>query len=346
MSFPMGSYHDGFSTSLELYSRMDSPVVINQHLCGNGAYEMSIIDEVEFELPPYSSAETSWYSSSSEDLNTVKGFCQQSVNSSLENMIPGPRRSAFTTYMKADSNAAVNSFNSGQIQYKKCFSLLRKIEEERKLESQRSRVTVPAATADKINNSQQPKSGFQNKSAFEHMLAERNRRVKLKQHFSNLLSLLPRNSKRDKHSILANTTTYLTQLKLRVAELEERNQNLEESIPTNMSNQDQGSSGFESHEHNGTVLYHSDKITVEQCEDIPCQVNIRLSVQENLVSNTTDLLIRVLERLRAEHFEVLSIRSHTQTPTFHATILVTPKGLAWVKSKWQAFGSVLAQFLP
>ncbi|GLJ23393.1 hypothetical protein SUGI_0442580 [Cryptomeria japonica] len=46
----------------------------------------------------------------------------------------------------------------------------------------------------------------------------RNNNQKLK----NLYSLLPRNCKKDKHSILANTTYYLTELKLRVCELEQQ----------------------------------------------------------------------------------------------------------------------------
>nr|AVL95375.1 transcription factor bHLH1 [Diospyros kaki] len=63
-----------------------------------------------------------------------------------------------------------------------------------------------------------------------HTISERKRREKLNESFQALRSLLPPGTKKDKASVLASTTQYLTSLKAQVADLSRRNRVLEAQI--------------------------------------------------------------------------------------------------------------------
>ncbi|KAJ6819242.1 putative receptor-like protein kinase [Iris pallida] len=69
----------------------------------------------------------------------------------------------------------------------------------------------------------QPSSSNQ----LHHMISERKRREKINQSFLALRMLLPPGSKKDKASVLSNTTNYVKALKAQISELEERNKMLE-----------------------------------------------------------------------------------------------------------------------
>ena len=71
---------------------------------------------------------------------------------------------------------------------KRSFKFLRKIDEKRR---EAQRLSQAANTEEQLAFN----ASLQNKAAFHHMIAERNRKIKLKQHFSLLHSLLPHNSK-------------------------------------------------------------------------------------------------------------------------------------------------------
>ncbi|GLJ23382.1 hypothetical protein SUGI_0442390 [Cryptomeria japonica] len=240
----MATFFDGFNPSFDL----DCPVIGSENACSVMEemldFETSLYVEgvLAFKVPPYSSTETSWHSNSSEDLQSAEGFNQLVVHS-LPYSQSVCAQTAFCKYNKANPVPVVDIFKRGQILHNRCLDVLRKIEKKQKLTRQISMQT--AAPPPPPHQVQQSKSGFQNKSVFDHMLAERNRRVKLRQHFSNLRSLMPTITKKDKHSILANTTSYLQELKLCVAELEHQNQILQESVS---SNKEDGSKGFESME--------------------------------------------------------------------------------------------------
>ncbi|GLJ23391.1 hypothetical protein SUGI_0442560 [Cryptomeria japonica] len=300
---------------------------------GNDASEIIIMDDAQFEIPI-------------SDV-MIDGFCKKPEDSS-GNRIQEPQHiSAFSAYIKSKSNASVDSSTSCENMHKRCFRFLRKIDEDRKVEIQRSRRSA-AAVAGKNNQELKKKKKNQTKSTFKHMIAERNRRVKLNEHFENLYSLLPRNCKKDKHSILANITDYLKELKLRVCELEQRTESVEESIPRNFSNSEEGSPGFESHDYHfnsdSLLLYRSADVILEQCDDIPCQVKVIINVQMTTVSCSANLLLRVIELLRAKQLEILSV-SHKKGFGFQATLVVLPKGEDWNISHWQIFGSLVSQTL-
>ncbi|CAM6129593.1 unnamed protein product [Calypogeia fissa] len=67
-------------------------------------------------------------------------------------------------------------------------------------------------------------------AAFSHMLAERRRRTKQNENFSQLKFLIPSAAKLDKASVLAATITYIHELKARVKDLELSNQSLKNQL--------------------------------------------------------------------------------------------------------------------
>ncbi|GLJ23385.1 hypothetical protein SUGI_0442460 [Cryptomeria japonica] len=340
----MATFFDGFNPSFDL----DCPVISGENACSVMDemldFEASLYVEgmLAFKVPPYASTETSWHSNSSENLQSAEGFNQLAVNSLPCSQRSVRAQSAFCKYINANQTPAVDFFKSGQILHKRCLGVLRKIEKKRKLTRQISMQTAPPPPP----QLKQSKSGFQNKSAFDHMQAERNRRVKLKQHFSNLCSLVPKITKKDKLSILANTTSYLQELKLRVDELEQQNQILQESVSTN---KEEGSRGFESTEQScnsdNRVIYSSDEVTLEQWKKNPCQVNMKIIIQKDKVLCPASLLIKQLDLLRSKQMEVLSIQSQTQPFQFLSEILLRPNGEAWDVSKWQNLATTIREFL-
>ncbi|GLJ23399.1 hypothetical protein SUGI_0442750 [Cryptomeria japonica] len=302
---------------------IESLLETSKSALGNDAPEIIIMDDYQFELPPY---------------DIMMDRFDQQFGNSLENKMWAPQFSAFTTYINPHSNAAADSFVSSETLHKKCFTFLRKIDEDRKLEIPRS-CLMALSNAKKKN---------QEKSAFHHMIAERNRRVKLNQHFQNLYSLLPTSCKKDKHSILANATSYLRELKLRVCELEQQSESVEESIHRNFTNSEGGNGGFESHDKpfrsKSSLLYRNEDVILEQCEDFPRQVKIMINVQRRIVSCPASLLIKVIEMLSAEQLEIISL-SHIKGFGFQAIFIVLPKGEDWDTSHWQTIGSLVCRTL-
>ncbi|AQL04097.1 Putative HLH DNA-binding domain superfamily protein [Zea mays] len=67
-------------------------------------------------------------------------------------------------------------------------------------------------------------------SQLHHMFSERRRRERLNESFQTLRALLPPGTKKDKATVLANTTEYMKKLIADVSELEERNRRLEAQL--------------------------------------------------------------------------------------------------------------------
>ncbi|GLJ23384.1 hypothetical protein SUGI_0442430 [Cryptomeria japonica] len=332
----MATFNDGFNASFDL----DCPVISCENSC-------SVMEEMlAFEAPlcveDVLAFETSWHSNSSEDLQSAEGFNQLAVNSLLCSQSVYAQ-TAFCKYIKANPAPDVDSFKSGQILHKRCLGVLRKIDKKRKLTMQISMQTTPPPPPPQLKQS---KSGFQKKSAFNHMLAERNRRVKLREYFANLCFLVPKITKKDKHSILANTTSYLQELKLRVDELEQQNQILQEPASTH---KEEGSKWFESTEQSynsdNRVIYSSDEVTLEQWKKSPCQVNMKIILQKDKVLCPASLLIKLLDLSRSKQMEVLSMQSQTHPFQFRSDILLRPNGEAWDVSKWQNFATTIRESL-
>ncbi|GLJ23386.1 hypothetical protein SUGI_0442470 [Cryptomeria japonica] len=340
----MATFFDGFNPSFDL----DCPAISSENACSvmdemlDFEASLYVEDMPAFKVPPYASTETSWHSNSSDDLQSAEGFNQSAVDS-LPCSQSMCTQTAFCKYIKANQTPAVDFFKSGQLFHKRCLGVLRKIEKKRKLTRQISMQTAPPPPLPQLKQS---KSAIQNKSAIDHMLAERNRRVKLRQHFANLCSLVPKITKNDKHSILANTTSYLQELKLRVAELEQQNQILQESVSTN---KEEGSRRFKSTEQSynsdNRVIYRSDEVTLEQWKENPWKVNLKIIIKKDKVFCPASLLIKQLDLLRSKQLEVLSIQSQTEPFQFRSEILLRPNGEAWDVSKWQNFATTIRESL-
>ncbi|GLJ21465.1 hypothetical protein SUGI_0396020 [Cryptomeria japonica] len=325
-----------FSGNIGACSAIESLLQISETDFGNDASANNIMHDAQFEIPI------------SEIM--MDGFCQELENSSENNRIREPQHSAFSAYIKPQLNARVadSSGVSSENLHKRCLRFLRENDQDRKVGVQRSHRTAPAVARNN-NEELKEKKKDKAKSAFQHMIAERNRRVKLNQHFQNLYYLLPRNCKKDKHSILANATYYLKELKLRVCELQQRSESVDELIPRNFSNSsEEVSVRFESHDNpfnsGSLLLYRSDDVILEQCDDIPCEVKIKINVETKMVSCSASLLLRVIELLRAWQLEILSV-SHKKGSGFQATFVVLPKGEDWDISHWQTFGSLVSRTL-
>ncbi|KAG2606737.1 hypothetical protein PVAP13_4NG215000 [Panicum virgatum] len=67
-------------------------------------------------------------------------------------------------------------------------------------------------------------------SQLHHMISERRRRERLNESFQTLRALLPPGSKKDKATVLANTTEYMHKLIADVSDLEKRNRQLEAQL--------------------------------------------------------------------------------------------------------------------
>jgi hypothetical protein len=238
------------------------------------------------------------------------------------------RQSAFVSYLRPAHSLCVNTGRQDLL--KRSFNFLREIYEKR-----REAANIPEAHEFDVS--------LQNKAAFHHMLAERNRRIKLKQHFSLLHSLLPNNSKRDKYSVLSDIRKYMSELKRQVDELEQRNRALKESLRRNISNKERCSSLDLRHDENLTkIVYSSDEVVLRQSENIPNQLDIRINVQIDPLSSPTNFVIFLLERLRELQLEVVSVEYSIQTFKFQAHLLIKQiEGEEWESSKWENLAEVL-----
>jgi hypothetical protein len=235
--------------------------------------------------------------SSPQSFNVANNIISAPQNSTLY------RQSAFGAYFRPYTYSLYVKHGRENLT-KRCFEFLRKT---RKINEKRREVQRLSQAA-YIEGQHEFNASLQNKAAFHHMIAERNRRVHLKQQFSLLHSLLPHNSKRDKHSVLSSTFKYISDLKRRESELELRNCALEELLRMNIS-KNEGCSSFDRihEEHQATLIYVSDEVVLEQSKKIPNQVHMRINVQIDPLSSPTNLIIVLLERLKELQLEVILV---------------------------------------
>ncbi|XP_057841467.1 uncharacterized protein LOC131051112 [Cryptomeria japonica] len=329
----METYYDGFCSGFDLSGSIHSSLTTSEDILYYDVHQMGLVDDMQYEFPPlHDISQYTQNLNSSEDLLTV-----ESVNSRSNPQHSGHAQSAFITYRKSSSDGDRGSFKTGQTLHKRCFALLNKIHDKRKLARQISSSSAPPQA--------QVLHKKKKRSAAEHMIAERGRRIRSKQHFSNLQSLLPISLKNNRNAsrnfILASITSYLKELKLRVAQLEQQNQISQASMPTNIS--------VESHEQSfnpeSTVIYRSNEVTLEQCKENPCLVNIKTTMQSDQLACPTSVLMKQLEQLRREEVEIHSIHSNTEPFQFRSNILVTPKEQTWNIYMWQNLGNKVRETL-
>ncbi|CAN6177765.1 unnamed protein product [Urochloa humidicola] len=140
---------------------------------------------------------------------------------------PPPRRrapaGAFRAYSAALSPRARQRPGApGQRMAKTAIALLRSVHaamRDRELAAA-TQPSPPAAAAPPQHTSSQ----------LHHMISERRRRERLNESFETLRSLLPPGTKKDKATVLANTTEYMHKLIADVSELEKKNRELEAQL--------------------------------------------------------------------------------------------------------------------
>ncbi|XP_074349107.1 putative transcription factor bHLH041 isoform X2 [Apium graveolens] len=160
---------------------------------------------------------------------------------------------------------------------------------------------MPAASQEQsIQYANRPTS-----NQMHHMISERKRREKLNESFQALRSLLPPGSKKDKASLLSNTTEYITSLKAEVEELTRKNQTLETQLLQGISTDDQDvliASAFLSDQRHHVWISNSSESTSEGR-------NLSVIVRGDYCS-MLDLSIQVVEFLKQlRYISLLSMQA-------------------------------------
>ncbi|KAK1662685.1 hypothetical protein QYE76_050844 [Lolium multiflorum] len=162
----------------------------------------------------------------------------------------------------------------------------------------------------------------------QHMISERKRREKLNDSFHALKTVLPPGSKKDKTSILIIAREYLTSLKSKVSELEEKNQALQALLAQRVT------SGASADEDKTEAGEHVEiQITTaegDQSGEI-CTVKIGMRPAH---SNTTDTVLRTLQCLKEQMGEDVSLMSMRTDDGPHRAILTLHLKLA-SGAKWE-----------
>lgn len=134
----------------------------------------------------------------------------------------------------------------------------------------------------------------------QHTISERKRREKLNDSFHALKTVLPPGSKKDKTSILIIARDYVNSLKSKVCELEEKNQ----ALQAQLARRPTSSAGAEAGE---KVEIQITAAEGDHRGEI-CKVKIAVRPARG---NTTDMVLRTLQRLKEQIGEDVSLLSMT-----------------------------------
>ncbi|XP_060188318.1 putative transcription factor bHLH041 [Lycium barbarum] len=168
-----------------------------------------------------------------------------------------------------------------------------------------------------------------------HMISERRRREKLNDSFQLLRSLLPPGTKKDKASVLANTTEYLSSLKAQVEELSKKNEMLEAQVKPQMKSDAISSSSFDGNERVAVEIINVGESTSES-RIMDLQVSVRGEC------SMLDLVTRLLEFLKTDNQVSLeSVAANTRPMvqsapvTTHITLRIRIEGSEWDESAFE-----------
>nr|GME03863.1 putative transcription factor bHLH041 [Ipomoea batatas] len=248
---------------------------------------------------------------------------------------------AFRTYRRSSSSSSENLSRNNNVpaplpiirrlqgnMFRKCVAFFRNLD----LLSRRGLIHGPSAA---------PPSTTQ----VHHVISERRRREKLNESFQQLRSLLPPGSKKDKASVLSNTTEYLASLKARVEELTKKNQILEGQVPppppqkAPAAKEEVGasSSAGAAEERVDVSITNVEESTSEEAN---CRfVDLRVLVKGEI--SMSDFVIRLLEFLKGvENVGLISVEANTttvQSISVNRMILrlTIPEGDEWDESAFQ-----------
>ncbi|KAJ1259652.1 hypothetical protein BS78_10G172300 [Paspalum vaginatum] len=159
-------------------------------------------------------------------------------------------------------------------------------------------------------------------SQIHHMFSERRRRERLNESFQTLRALLPPGSKKDKATVLANTTEYMNKLIAEVSDLEEKNRRLEAQlgVPLESRQQTGGDDDSSSERLQVDVTTGASTSTSTSCQ--PQEVSIRVTVRR-AECDLSELVITVLARIRETgRFAVATVDAR-QRSIAHAQVSIT-----------------------
>ncbi|XP_017238749.1 putative transcription factor bHLH041 isoform X2 [Daucus carota subsp. sativus] len=187
---------------------------------------------------------------------------------------------------------------------------------------------MPSSQEQTIQYANRPTS-----NQMHHMISERKRREKLNESFQALRTLLPPGSKKDKASLLSNTTEYITTLKAEVEELTRKNQTLEAQILQGSTN-DQDllmASAFLADQSHHVWISNSSESTSEGR-------NLSVIVKGDYCS-MLDLSIQVVEFLKQlRYVSLLSLQADMQMVEATSLIRLVFRLKIEEGSKWDEMG--------
>ncbi|XP_019173388.1 PREDICTED: putative transcription factor bHLH041 [Ipomoea nil] len=151
-----------------------------------------------------------------------------------------------------------------------------------------------------------------------HVISERRRREKLNESFQQLRSLIPPGSKKDKASVLSNTTEYLASLKAQVEELTKKNQILEAQLPPPPPQKAPAAVKEEVGASSAAAAEGRVDVSITNVEESTSEeanrrfVDLRVLVRGEI--SMSDLVIRLLEFLKGvENVGLISVQANTTT---------------------------------
>ncbi|WVZ79669.1 hypothetical protein U9M48_027222 [Paspalum notatum var. saurae] len=160
-------------------------------------------------------------------------------------------------------------------------------------------------------------------SQIHHMFSERRRRERLNESFQTLRALLPPGSKKDKATVLANTTEYMNKLIAEVSELEEKNRRLEAQLGLPLETQQQTGGGDDDSSSERVQVDVTTAGASMSTSTSPQEVGIRVTVRR-AECDLSELVITVLARIREtrRRFAVVTVDAR-QRSSAHAQISIT-----------------------
>ncbi|XP_022681563.1 putative transcription factor bHLH041 [Setaria italica] len=157
-------------------------------------------------------------------------------------------------------------------------------------------------------------------SQLHHMISERRRRERLNESFQTLRALLPPGSKKDKATVLANTTEYMHKLIADVADLEKKNRHLEAQIGLPLETQQAGSDDS-SERVQVDVTTGASTSTSTSAAGQAQEVSIRVTVRAEC--DLPEVVIAILARIKKMgRFAVVTVDAR-QRSSRHAQVSIT-----------------------
>ncbi|KAL3532634.1 hypothetical protein ACH5RR_006155 [Cinchona calisaya] len=233
--------------------------------------------------------------SSSSPASSSSSSLQSQQNLPLNYPVSGSQSSAFRWYNRsALAPRSVLPISSSRI---------------RRRENMTKRSIAFLRTLNTIRSQIQTQSGRTSNTQLHHMINERRRREKLNESFQALRSLLPPGTKKDKASVLARTTEYMSSLKAQVEELNKRNQILEAQLllPKKSAGEEEASGGSSSNNERVEVQITNVAASTSAARIVDLQVTLRAEV------SMVDLVVSLLEFLKTDqNVSLMSLEANTR----------------------------------